>query len=59
MTKLNTLYKTSAKGATQVVNISYEGNSYTVEWGQKDGKQQTKTTECFPKNVGKSNEGIL
>ena len=52
---LDTLYKTAKSGATQVMNISVSGDSYTVEWGQLDGKQQTKTTTCKAKNVGRAN----
>ena len=54
--KLPTLYKTAKTGATQVFNIEAIGDSYTVTWGQVNGKQQSKTTTCSPKNVGKKNE---
>ena len=53
---LDTLYKTAKSGAIQVMNISVSGDSYTVTWGQKDGKMQTKTTTCIGKNIGKANE---
>ena len=54
--KLRSLYKRTKTSAIQVCNISTEGDSFTVEFGQLDGKLQTKTTKCFPKNMGKSNE---
>ena len=54
--KFETLYKTAKTGATQVFNIEAIGDSYTVTWGQVNGKQQSKTTTCTPKNVGKANE---
>jgi len=54
--KLQTLYKTAKTGATQVFNIESNGDSYTTTWGQVNGKQQSKTTTCSPKNVGRSNE---
>ena len=54
--KLPTLYKTAKTGATQVFNIEATSDSYTVTWGQVNGKQQQKTTKCSPKNVGKKNE---
>ena len=54
--KLPALYKTAKTGATQVFNIEAIGDSYTVTWGQVNGKQQQKTTKCSQKNVGKSNE---
>jgi len=53
---LQILYKTNAKGSTQEFRITVEDNTYTVEWGKVDGKFQSKTTECFSKNVGKKNE---
>lgn len=57
--KLETLYKTAKSGAVQVMDIEAHVPSpecYTVTWGQKDGKMQTKVTTCKPKNIGKSNE---
>tara|TARA_R110000744_G_scaffold147612_12_gene260619 strand:- start:1551 stop:2615 length:1065 start_codon:yes stop_codon:yes gene_type:complete len=54
--KLRTLYKRTKTGAVQVCSISVKDAVYAVEFGQLDGKLQTKYTECFPKNVGKSNE---
>ena len=56
MTKLNRLYKKTAKGATQICDISAEGDKFTVSWGQLDGAIQHKTTTCTPKNIGKKNE---
>lgn len=54
--KLETLYKTSSKGATQVINMTIEGDTYTREWGQLNGKMQTKATVAKGKNIGKANE---
>jgi len=54
--KLNTLYKTSSKGATQVLDMEIIGDTYTRTWGQLDGKMQSKATVAKPKNVGRSNE---
>jgi len=54
--KLPTLYKLAKTGATQVLNMEIIGDTYTREWGQKDGKMQTKATTAKPKNVGRSNE---
>lgn len=53
---LPTLYKTSAKGATQIINMEIIGDAYTRTWGQLGGKQQSKATVAKPKNVGRSNE---
>lgn len=53
---LETLYKRTKTSAVQVCIISTAGSTFTVEFGQLDGKMQTKDTECFPVNVGKSNE---
>lgn len=52
---LTTLYKTTKTDAVQVCKITTSGDTYTVTWGQKDGAQQSKTTKCFPKNVGRAN----
>ena len=54
--KLDRLYKRTKTGATQVCSISVTGGTFYVEFGQLDGKMQTEPTECFPVNVGKSNE---
>lgn len=54
--KLPTLYKITKTGATQVFNISVKDNVFTVEWGQLNGAMQTKSTECFVTNEGRSNE---
>ena len=53
---LDTLYKRTKTGAIQVCSISILRDTYSVEFGQLDGKMQTQTTPCFPKNVGKANE---
>ena len=53
---LDRLYKTSAKGATQVIDMEIIGDTYTRSWGQLDGAMQTKSTTAKPKNVGRANE---
>jgi DNA ligase-1 len=50
------LYKTDSKGKTRVWNIAVNGDSYTVTHGLIDGKQQTETTQCTAKNIGRANE---
>jgi DNA ligase-1 len=54
--KLPTLYKTNARNKVQVFNIEINDDTYTVSWGQLDGKLQYKETTCSSKNVGKANE---
>lgn len=56
MIHLPQLSKTTKTGATQVCNISYLGDSFTVEWGQLDGALQTKSTRCHTTNEGKLNQ---
>ena len=56
MTTLPMLYKKATNGKTQICSITYENDTFTVEFGYIDGKKQTKTTTCYPKNVGKANE---
>ncbi len=53
---LSPLYKRTKTGAIQVCNISFMDDTFTVEFGQLNGKMQSKTTTCTPKNIGKSNE---
>ena len=53
---LPTLYKPTKTGATQVCKISHNEDQFTVEFGQLNGKMQTKTTTCIGKNLGKTNE---
>ena len=56
MKMLKTLYKTSSTtGAKQIMEIWSNDNTFTVRWGQLEGKMQEKVTECFEKNVGKTN----
>ena len=54
--KLETLYKRSSTGATQVINMEVIGSIYTRTWGQLGGKMQTKSTTAKGKNIGKANE---
>lgn len=56
MTTLPRLYKQTKTGAIQICDISYENNTYSVTFGQLDGKLQTNTTTCQATNVGRSNE---
>ena len=54
--QLERLYKLSTKGATQVIDMVIEGDTYTRTWGQLDGKMQNKATTAKGKNIGRSNE---
>ena len=54
--QLDTLYKQGKTGAIQVCNISTIGDTVTVEFGQLNGKMQSKATVCTPKNVGRANQ---
>ena len=56
MTTLPTLYKTSTTGATQIINMTIDGAVYTREWGQIQGRHQSKSTTATGKNIGRSNE---
>lgn len=51
-----TLYKYNKNGSVNQWSVFVEGNSIIVEFGKKGGKLQTKTTECYGKNLGKVNE---
>lgn len=53
---LDRLYKKTKTEATQVCDISVEGDVMKVTFGQLDGAMQVKDTTCLPKNVGRSNE---
>ena len=52
---LPTIYKKTKTGAVQQCTISTSGDAITVTFGQVDGKQQSKTTICTSKNIGRSN----
>lgn len=54
--QLETLYKPTKLGAIQVCNISAIGDTVTVEFGQLNGKMQSKSTVCTAKNVGRANQ---
>jgi len=54
--QLERLYKTSATGATQIIDMNITGDTYTRSWGQLNGKQQSKSTTAVGKNIGRSNE---
>jgi len=51
-----TLYGLATDGSIQEWKVFVDGNKVVVEWGQIDGKKQTKETVCEAKNVGRSNE---
>ena len=53
---LSTLYKKTAKGATQTWRVAVDGNKITVYHGQLGGKIQETVTICSGKNLGKANE---
>ena len=54
--QLDTLYKQGKTGAIQVCNISAIGDTVIVEFGQLNGKMQSKSTVCTAKNVGRANQ---
>lgn len=49
------IFKKSKTGAISQWSIAVTGSTFTVTFGQKDGRMQTKWTECSPKNKGRSN----
>ena len=51
-----TLYGVTKVGAAKQWSVWTEGDTVFVEHGKVDGKLQTKTTVCKPKNVGRANE---
>ena len=51
--QLDTLYK-QGKSAIQVCNISAINDTVIVEFGQLNGKMQSKSTVCTAKNVGRA-----
>ena len=52
--QLDTLYK-QGKTAIQVCSISAIGDTVIVEFGQLNGKMQSKSTVCTAKNVSRAN----
>ena len=50
------LYKFIKTGGIQICDISVSGAVVSTTFGQLDGKLQTSTDTCSPKNVGRSNE---
>ena len=50
------LYKPTKTGAIQICDISVSGAVVSTTFGQLDGKLQTSTDTCSPKNTGRSNE---
>lgn len=51
-----TLYALNKDGSYQEWKIFVSDNAFTVHYGKENGKIQTKSTTCFGKNIGKSNE---
>jgi len=50
-----TLYKVTKTGAIQTYEVSVTDDVITVTQGQLDGKKQSYTTTCTPKNEGRAN----
>ena len=50
------LYKPTKTGGIQICDISVSGAVVSTTFGQLDGKLQTSTDTCSPKNTGRSNE---
>ena len=50
------LFKADSSGRIRQWDIRVVGNGYVVSHGVKGGKLQHKTTQCKPKNIGRSNE---
>ena len=50
------LYKFTKTKAIQICDISVSGAVVSTTFGQLDGKLQTSTDTCSPKNTGRSNE---
>ena len=53
--KLPRLFKSTKTGAIQICDISVSGAVVSTTFGQLDGKLQTSTDTCSPKNTGRSN----
>ena len=49
------LYKPTKQGKIQICDISVSGAVVSTTFGQLDGKLQTSTDTCSPKNTGRSN----
>ena len=49
------LYKSTKTRAIQICDISVSGAVVSTTFGQLDGKLQTSTDTCSPKNVGRAN----
>ena len=56
MMSVKTLYGVDKTLEVKVWSVWTQGDTVFVEWGKLDGKKQTKTTVCKPKNVGRANE---
>lgn len=52
---MTTLFKSAKTGATQQWSIEVQGDSFICTYGQLDGKLQSQTTKCEPKNIGRAN----
>ncbi len=53
--KLPRLFKFTKTGKIQICDISVSGAVVSTTFGQLDGKLQTSTDTCSPKNTGRSN----
>ncbi len=53
--KLPRLFKPTKTGKIQICDISVSGAVVSTTFGQLDGKLQTSTDTCSPKNTGRSN----
>ena len=53
--KLPRLFKPTKTGSIQICDISVSGAVVSTTFGQLDGKLQTSTDTCSPKNTGRSN----
>ena len=51
-----TLYALNKDSSYQEWKIFVSDNTFTVHYGKENGKIQTKSTNCFGKNIGKANE---
>lgn len=54
--KLEELYGVDKTGSVKVWNVHTEDDTIFVKHGKLGGKQQTKSTVCKAKNIGKANE---
>ena len=53
---MTTLYKTNKNNSIQQWSIAVDGPVFTCTYGQLEGKLQSQSTTCTPRNIGRSNE---